>query len=129
MKKLLFIFTACLALFTSCNDGSTPTDKKIAGNWVADRIEESFLENGAYQTEVEYVYTYFEAYPDNTFSWGSEGDRTSGSWVLNGNTLILSFNGAGDDYQKFIVQKSTSAELVLRMEFDNGYADYPFKKH
>ena len=131
MKKIFYLFAACLTFcFTSCKESNEASSNTIIGDWVSNSITEYYLENGKYYSEVEYVYTYLSIYPDNSMSWSSEGDYVYGNWVLNGNTLIFSFesgNGS-DDYARYTVQKSTSTELVLRIDFDNGYSDYNFKK-
>jgi len=130
MKKVLFVLMACMALcFTGCSDNGEVSSDKIIGDWACSTITEYYLENGRYQTDVEYISIYVSFYPDNTLSYSSEGYRMNGNWVLNGSTLILSFKyGNEEEYEKYTVQKCTSKELLLRMDFDNGYADYNFKK-
>ena len=130
MKKIFYLLTLCLAFcFTGCKESNEVSSSTIIGDWVSDRITEYYLENGQYKSEVEYEYTYLSIYANNSCTWSSGASSDYGNWVLNGNTLILSFSSGGyDDYIKCTVQKCNSKELVLRLDFDNGYADYNFKK-
>ena len=63
---------------------------------------------------------------DQSFMFNEEGETQTGSWMLNGTTLIMNY---GKDYSdKFTIQKLTKNELILRLESADGYYEYPYKR-
>lgn len=128
MKKILFVLTACLALFfTSCENKNNP-EKMIVGDWKCHGVTSYYWMNGHLLSEEtgDWNNVYISMYADHTMTFTDTGEMFQGRWILNGSTLLLNFSGG--ENMIFIVQKLTNAEMVLRMEFGEEYADYNFVK-
>ena len=126
MKKLFFVLTACLAfVLTSCEKNSS-NEEMIIGNWKTTTMDIVQVNSGHYIKQTINYNMELYILADQSFMFNEEGETQTGSWMLNGTTLIMNY---GKDYiDKFTIQKLTKNELILRLESADGYYEYPYKR-
>ena len=121
-NRLIYSLAFVSALFTisSCNDDD---DKpaSIIGKWNGDKFEATATVEGIptpiTETDEDFA-GQAEFKTDGTVIFREDGETTEGTWAQNGNKLILSVDGLGDDDLSgtYTIKELNNSKLKLYIE-------------
>lgn len=128
----------CLFGFTivSCEkDNKIDTEitiKNLVGDWVTTSVKEVYVEGGKLNEEEEEITLLWSLYTDMTYLENDNGYVYQGTWALQDDILFMYFGGVSSDVSKYVIQKLTTTELIVREPWyegnSSGYEEYHFRR-
>lgn len=127
MKKTLFLFTLCLALFSCSNDEPAKFNydiKLLIGTWRV--IKFGDINVTTYPGSAAFDPTYATFYSDGTYAGRGEFGNGSGTYTAVGNTITTYVNK--QQYLKYDVIKLSKDTCDLTMSDSSGSVNIRCKK-